>query len=233
MNAGDPPRDVEDTLALAHALRTPLTSLSMAVGLLDDGALGPLNDAQRELVRVMVSEVGRLALLVDQALRTDRLGPYAGPIERVKVDLAGLIGDAIQPIVAQALDKGVLLTLRLRAGIVAVADPVKLAWVVTSLTGNALRYSPPGASIAVDLDASLDEAELRIDDRGPGMSAEIAARIFERGGGPGLFLAREIVEAHGGRIHLRSAPGEGSTITITLPATLKRAHDLDEEESGP
>ena len=65
------------------------------------------------------------------------------------------------------------------------------------------------------------------------MSAEIAARIFERGGGPGLFLAREIVEAHGGRIHLRSAPGEGSTITITLPATLKRAHDLDEEESGP
>lgn len=233
MSEGDPPRGAEETLALAHALRTPLTSLSLGLGLLDDGVLGALNEAQREVIRVLVGEAGRLSLLVDRALRTDRLGPYAGPIEREKVALGALIHEAAQPIAAQARDKDVSLALSLGEGIVVVADSVKLAWVVTSLLGNALRYSPAGARIRVELHADADEATLQIGDEGPGMASEIAAQIFERGGGRGLFLAREIVEAHGGAIALRSAPGLGATFTITLPATMNRGHGAGEEESGP
>ena len=74
-----------------------------------------------------------------------------------------------------------------------VGDPVKLAWVAVSLMGNALRYSPPGADIDVTLAGVAGTAELRVQDRGPGLEPEVEARIFDRDGGPGLFLARDSV----------------------------------------
>jgi signal transduction histidine kinase len=236
MSAGDLPRDAEETLALAHALRTPLTALSLGLGLLDQGELGPLGDAQREVVHMLLRELDRLTLLIDGALRIERLGPYAGPIERAPVELGALICDAALPIAAQAEEKGVAVLLGVREEVVVVADPVKLAWVVSSLMGNALRYSPPGASIEVELEVRAagegeERATLRIGDHGAGISAEKIDRIFERGGGRGLFLAKEIVEAHGGRILLDSAPGEGSVFTITLPIATNRAHEREQERS--
>jgi signal transduction histidine kinase len=224
MPTGDQPEgrpDAETTLALAHALRTPLTSLALGLGLLDEGALGALNEAQREVVRALVADVGRLTLLVDRGLETDRLGAHAGPVERVAVDLGALVHRAAAPIVRQAEDRGVRVSLALPGGVQVVADPVKLAWVAASLMGNALRYSPRGATIDVTLARAArtrDAAELRIRDRGPGVAPETRARLFARDGGPGLFLAREIVEAHGGRIRVGSKPGRGSIFTVTLPA---------------
>ena len=117
------------------------------------------------------------------------------------------------------------LALALEAGLWVVADPVKLGWVAVSLMGNALRYSPPGASIDVALARAGGEIELRIRDRGPGLEPDVRDRIFDRDGGPGLLLAREIVEAHGGRIGVKSAPGRGSTFTIALPSTARERED--------
>ena len=217
-----PTASAEATLALAHALRTPLTSLALGLGLLDDGVLGALNEGQREIVHTLVGEVARLTLLVDRRLDTGFLGPYTGPVERIPVDLGELVRRAAAPIERQAEARGVRVDLTLPEGLWVVADPVKLGWVAVSLMGNALRYSPTGAAIDVALAAvGLDdacEAELRVRDCGPGLEPEVEARIFDREGGPGLFLAREIVEAHGGLIGVRSAPGRGSTFTISLPA---------------
>src|SRR5215470_17085929 len=139
-NPSTPPGDTESTLALAHALRTPLTSLSLGLGLLDEGALGALSEAQRDVVRALVNDVARLSLLVDRALRIDRLGAYAGPIERAPIDLGELVRISGEPIVEQARDKGISVELELPEGIIVVADPVKLGWVIASLMGNALRY---------------------------------------------------------------------------------------------
>jgi signal transduction histidine kinase len=226
-------RDVEAMLALAHALRTPLTSLALGLGLLDDGALGSLNDGQREVVHTLVGEVARLTLLTERHLDTGRLGAYAGPVERVRVDLAELVRQAAVPIERQASDRGVRMVLTLARGVVVVADPVKLAWVAVSLMGNALRYSPPGADIDVEVtipqtsppdplslagEGGIPLAHLSVHDRGPGLAPEVVPHIFDRDGGPALFLAREIVEAHGGSIAVTAAPGRGSTFTITLPA---------------
>ncbi len=229
---------VEATLALAHALRTPLTSLALGLGLLDDGVLGALNEGQREVVHTLVGEVARLTLLAERHLDTGRLGAYAGPVDRVRVDLAELVRRVAAPIERQARDRGVRVVFTLAPDVLVVADPVKLAWVAASLMGNALRYSPAGADIDVEvgpregppgtmgtpLGAAPSsapkpprEAALAIQDRGPGLAPEVVARIFDRDGGPGLFLAREIVEAHGGRIAVSAAPGRGSTFTITLP----------------
>jgi signal transduction histidine kinase len=223
-----PPNDAERTLALSHALRTPLTSLALGLGLLDDGVLGALNEGQHEVVRTLVGEVERLTRLVDKNLDIELLGAYAGPVERVRVDLADLVRRAAAPIASQAEDRGVALHLSLPPGIGVVADPVKLGWVVVSLMGNALRYSPAGADIDVEISAQLRAAEISVTDRGPGLDPEVQGRIFHREGGPGLLLAREIVEAHGGSIAVASAPGRGSTFTVSLPAM----HD-DERERVP
>src|SRR5882672_10926076 len=107
MRRADPPPaatplDAESTLALAHALRTPLTSLALGLGLLDDGVLGALNEGQRDVVHTLVGEVARLTLLVEGHLHTDRLGAYTGPVERVRVDLAALVRRAAAPIERQA-----------------------------------------------------------------------------------------------------------------------------------
>lgn len=221
MRATPPPQphppDAESTLALAHALRTPLTSLSLGLGLLDEGVLGALTEAQQEVVRGLVGDVARLSLLVDRHLNTDRLGVYAGPIERTAVDLGDLVRCAAAPIERQADERGVCLALDLPKGIAVIADPVKLAWVVASLLGNALRYSPPGASIDGVLVGDCDRAELWIRDQGPGVAENVKDRLFEREGGTALFLAREIVEAHGGQIRVNSKLGSGSVFIITLP----------------
>lgn len=218
--SGEDPRaaapGAESTLALAHALRTPLTSLALGLGLLDEGALGALNESQRDVVRALVGDVARLSILVDRALQTDRLGAYAGPIERAPVDLGNLVRIAGEPIADQAREKGVDIHLDLPTGVTVVADPVKLGWVTASLMGNALRYSPAGSTISVHLDAT-GEAEIRIGDQGPGVAKEVQGRIFDREGGRGLFLAREIIEAHGGRIEIRSEVGEGCVFIVTLP----------------
>ena len=213
-----PAADPVSTLALAHELRTPLTALALGLGLLEEGVLGALPEAQREVVHTLVGEVARLTLLVQRYVDTGRLGAYAGPVERIHVDLCDLVRRAAAPIERQARERGVCLALTLPEGIVVVADPVKLSWVVVSLMGNALRYSPPGAEVEVGLALVAGEAELAVRDRGPGLAAEVTARIFDRDGGPGLFLAREIVEAHGGRIAVSSTPGSGSTFVVTLPA---------------
>jgi len=218
MSAGDrrAPPAAEATLALAHALRTPLTSLALGLGLLDEGALGALNEAQRDVVGALVNDVARLSLLVDRALQIDRLGAYAGPVERAPIDLGELVRTAGEPIVEQARGKGVSVDFALLAGVTVVADPVKLGWVIASLMGNALRYSPPGGAIDVRLGVA-GVAEIRICDQGPGVAEEIKRRIFDREGGRGLFLAREIVEAHGGGIEVSSALGRGCVFIVTLP----------------
>ncbi len=226
MKRRDPPASAA-TLDLAHALRTPLTSLSLGLGLLDEGTLGPLTAIQRDVVRALVADAARLALLVDGELQIDRLGVYAGPIDRVRVDLGELLRAAALPISTQAEEKGVPVVSTLSPGVNVVADPVKLGWVATSLLGSALRHSPVGATIELELELELtagrEEAVFAIRDHGPGLSARAAARIFDRAGGRGLFLAREIVEAHGGSIAVRSTEGLGSSFEVRLPAFGRQA----------
>ena len=229
MTAREPPDEIA-TLALAHALRTPLTSLAMGLGLLDGGALGPLAAQQHEVVRALVAEVARLKLLVDHALRTERLGAYAGPVDLHPIELGGLVEGAAAPIVAQARERGVGFVSRLERGITVVADPVKLAWVVSSVLGNALRYSPPGGTVDVALAAAAGEAELRIADQGPGLSPEVRDRLFDRSFATGLFLAREIIEALGGSIRADSEPGGGAAFTLRLPLAGKEGPGDEQEE---
>lgn len=215
--------DPETTLALAHALRTPLTSLALGLGLLDEGALGPLNDAQREVIRALVADVARLSLIVGRDLALDHLGAHAGPVERARADLGALVEGAIAPLVAQIEERGVALARAIEPGVIAVVDAVKTSFIVATLLGNALRYSPRGGRIDVRVARRGEEAEIAIADTGPGMAPAVVRCVFDRGHGLGLFLIREIVEAHGGAIGVLSEPGQGSTFVVRLPAVRRES----------
>jgi signal transduction histidine kinase len=205
-----------ETLALAHELRTPLTALTLAAEMLEDERHGALTSAQRELARTIAREAGRLRLVLDRALRTDRLGAHAGPVDRSPLDLGRLVHHALRPLRAQASPNDVTIVERLAVDVWVVGDSAKLAWVAASLVGNALRFSPPRARVDVQVSSGNGQVSLRVRDRGPGIPAERRHAIFARDSGGTLFLIQEVVHAHGGTV--RVAPtSAGASIVVTLP----------------
>jgi signal transduction histidine kinase len=206
----------EDKLALAHELRTPLTALTLAADMLEDERHGALTATQRDLARTIAREAGRLRLVLDRALRTDRLGAHAGPVDRVSLDLGRLVRQALRPLHAQADERDVEIVERIAPGVWVVGDGAKLAWVAASLVGNALRFSPAGARVDVRVSMSGEHASLRVRDRGPGIPEQKRDAIFGREGGGALFLIREVIHAHGGAI--RVTPGStGANFVVSLP----------------
>jgi len=201
-----------ERLALAHALRTPLTSALLAAGALTE--LGPLNGAQFEAIRTLLEDLRRLQVLCEGALDVSRSGAYAGPLERRPVDARELIARAAEPLRQQAGARGVTVTVSARRTATVVVDRLKIAWALAALLGNAIRYAQ--SNVDVQLRVRKDRITIAIADDGPGIAPDRIGRLFERDGTAlGLYLVREIVEAHGGRIEVRSK--SGTCFLVTLP----------------
>jgi len=213
---------------LSHELRTPLTSLALSAELLsrDEAALAP---RQRELLRAILEECARMKLLSDNLLNLARGDAGAIALERAPLDLARIVEQVAERFNIQAGEKGVSLTVRTEAPPMLEGDPVKLSWVVSNLVGNALRYTPPGGKIEIALRRRNGVALIEVTDTGPGIPPAIRNYIFEKfaqfGGngaekgaaGLGLAIAKDIVQAHGGRIFVESPEGGGSRFIVELP----------------
>jgi two-component system, NtrC family, sensor histidine kinase KinB len=140
---------------------------------------------------------------------------------------------AVAPFHLQAEERRIQLVVEVPPELPSVsADPNKLPWVITNLCGNALRYTPPGGTITVRASHDGPSVLVEVLDTGPGIPKEAQARLFEKFSqrwspagvgmaGLGLYIAREIVEAHGGMIGVESEPGKGSRFYFRLP--LRRA----------
>ena len=216
---------------LSHELRTPLTSMLIAAQTLDRDKTS-LSTSQRELVETAVEETTRMKQLSDTLLNLARGQTPSISSHRVKVELARLLEDMARRFAIQAERKSIVLETRLQGTPQVKADPVRLAWVVSNLIGNALRYTPEGGTI--ELAASSPEAnlsQLEVADTGPGIAPEIRAHIFERfsqysangyqsgAAGLGLAIVKDIVEDHGGHISVESGnDGRGSRFIVQLPA---------------
>jgi signal transduction histidine kinase len=128
----------------------------------------------------------------------------------------------------QAAQKEVALRIHVGAGLESYGDPVKLSWVLSTLIGNALRYTPEGGAVEVSADRSGPALRLSVSDTGPGIPLEISDLVFENHsqwtpdgfeGGPAaldLAIAKEIVESHRGRVFLDSS-AQGSAFVVQLP----------------
>jgi NtrC-family two-component system sensor histidine kinase KinB len=213
---------------LSHELRTPLTSLRMALDLLERSEL-PVTPDQRRLLDAAREDVGRLEDVAQRLLDLSRIRATSIALQRVEVDLGDTIQRAVKILALQAQEKGIALEARISAGrLTIVGDPTKLTWAVSNLLSNALRYTPAGGSVRIDAVPEDGRVMVSVSDTGPGISVAQRERIFEPfaqlaesgdigAAGLGLAIVHDIVQAHGGRVHLRSEVGKGSRFTLELP----------------
>jgi NtrC-family two-component system sensor histidine kinase KinB len=214
---------------VAHEFRTPLTSLRMAVHLCTEQVAGPLTDKQAELLHSAREDCDRLQGMVDDLLDLSRIESGKVELYPLPVEVRRLIAGAIDEFRPDADIKGVNLRAPNSLPQVSVlADHERIGHVFSNLVGNAVRYTPKGGSIELGA-ASIDGfVRFTVSDTGTGILKEYQDRIFEKffqvpGAGPkgtglGLYIAKEIVSAHGGEIGVESETGRGSTFWFTLPA---------------
>ncbi|MDR7400916.1 MAG: ATP-binding protein [Armatimonadota bacterium] len=219
----------ELTANVSHELRTPLTSIKGFTETLLDGAMRDEATCRRFLT-IIQSEVDRLVKLVDDLLDLSRLESRHVTLDLQPVDVGALVAHTVDKLRPLADAGGLTFVVQAPPGVVAPADRDRLEQVLTNLIDNALKYTPAGGRVEVAVHPRAGEVEVTVSDTGRGIPAEDLPHVFERfyradrsrtrgsgGTGLGLAIARHIVEAHGGRIAVRSRPGEGTTFTVVLP----------------
>lgn len=216
-------------MAASHELRTPLTSLGMSVDLLLEHAVHDLAEKDRELLVAAHEEVHRMKSLVKDLLDLSKI--EAGRIEMEFEDVpVSTLFEHMQAVFKSQMDlKEVAFSSEIHGDLPLVrADANKIAWVLSNLVSNALRYVNKGGHVVLWACGVGPHVHLSVKDDGPGIPAEYQTRIFHKfvqvkgqetgGSGLGLAICKEIVRAHGGTIWVESAPGSGSVFTFTLPA---------------
>jgi two-component system, NtrC family, sensor histidine kinase KinB len=214
---------------VAHEFRTPLTSLRMAVHLCAEESVGPLNDKQLDLMQAARQDTERLQQIVDDLLDLSRIQAGRMELHRRKVSVESLIREAVLPFTVAARDKNLTLKSEILPGLgEADVDTERLGLVLANLIGNAVRYTPPGGSIVVRGRRAEAAAFIEVQDTGPGIPKQYQTAVFDKffrmpgsgsdGAGLGLYIAKEITLAHGGRLSLSSEPGHGSLFSVELPA---------------
>ncbi|NVJ09412.1 PAS domain S-box protein [Myxococcus sp. AM001] len=226
-------RTRDDFLSMAsHELRTPLTSLRLQLQLLrrlgdstpgatlgSDKVAGKLDNTERQL--------RRLGALVDNLLDVSRIQTGKLDFQFADGDLAGVVSDVVSRFTEEARLAGVLLDSQVDAPAPCRFDRLRMEQVVSNLLTNAFRYGA-GKPVKVSLTHAPDTTRLVVQDSGPGIPAADRDRVFERftqgdnaqrrgGLGLGLHIVRQIIEAHGGRVHVEQAPGGGAAFVVELP----------------
>lgn len=215
---------------LSHELRNPLGALAAAAQVLR--ATGAREGPAAEAGEVVSRQVEHMTRMVEDLLDVSRVTRGKVSLERQPFDLAALVEHTVAEMRAAGRFSAHEVRLDL-APVWARADEARAAQIVANLVGNAVKYTPAGGRVDVSLRRERDAAVLRVRDNGIGMTPELAARVFElfvqgeqqldRGAGGlgiGLTLVKHLAELQGGRAFAASAgPGQGSTFTVTLPAT--------------
>ncbi len=220
-----------DLIAWAgHDLRTPLASVRAIIEALADDVVDDPAERQRYL-RTARRDVAALAALIDDLFELAQLDAGGLKLERVPASLADLVSDTLESFRALAAQAGVTLGGSAAPGIDPVRmDSSKIGRVLANLLGNALRHTPPGGSVEVRAWSAEGEACVEVSDTGPGIPPADLPHVFDRfyrgeksrsrasgGSGLGLAIAKGIIEAHGGRITIESAPGAGTRVTFAVP----------------
>jgi signal transduction histidine kinase len=219
---------------VSHELRTPLTCIHQFVTILLDGLAGDLNPEQKDHLSTVLRSVNQLGAMVRDLLESARAESGKLRVEPRCIVMGDLVHLAVSMMAKIAREKNVTLEATIEGTIPFVhADPDRVLQVLINLIDNGIKFTPPNGSVMVRAclaNADPDFVYLSVVDSGRGISPDAKVQVFERmyqdpqsvdnnrsGLGLGLFIAKEVVELHGGRIWVASEPGQGSTFTFTLP----------------
>jgi len=214
---------------MSYDLRTPLTSIGGFAEMMKAGYAGELPPTAQDYVTAILDSTTKLSAMIDTVLDATQGEAGTLPIERAPVELAPLVETCRQRWEVAVRDKQIELVIDIKPSTGRVmGDAKRLAQAVDRLVDKAIDGVPRGGRILIHGDGQVKSARLVISDNGPGMDAKTQARAFTlfsaQGGGQrgnalglGLPLARQLVEAHGGKLTLISEPGEGTMLTMELP----------------
>ncbi len=216
---------------ISHELRTPLTHIKGYVELLLSETLGPLTEEQRHALKVSQRSVERLERLVEDLIMFSLASRGELSLNPEPIDLVRLARLTAKPYMARAEERGLSLSILHDENLPRVmADPQKISWVIAQLLDNAIKFTPAGGRVVVNLRREGPKMVMvSVSDTGIGIPRHRLEEIFEPfhqldssltrrygGTGLGLSLVREIIEAHGSVIEVQSIEGRGSTFRFPL-----------------
>jgi len=212
---------------VSHELRTPLSSIKLMLETVVDS---PDDEAADLFLPQVLAQTDRLIGLVQQLLDQARAESGQMRLNLREVDLEAVAHPIVASFEPQAASKGVHLELNAMRPVRVEADPDRLAQIFVNMIDNALRHTPAGGEVRIELDATGNDAILRVRDTGVGIPYRDLPHIFERfyvvdrsrtresgGAGLGLAIVKGIVDAHGGTISTESMLGSGAVFTVRLP----------------
>ncbi|HEY2134724.1 MAG TPA: ATP-binding protein, partial [Xanthobacteraceae bacterium] len=215
---------------VSHELRTPLTSIAAALGLLNGRADADRSDLERRLIAIAHDNSQRLVRLVNDILDIEKLEAGKSAFDLQQVDMARLLGRAIDAVRPLAESCGVRMRLESAASPGVLADPDRLMQVFCNLLSNAIAFSPRDAEVVVAIEDRAASVRISVADRGPGVPASFQPRLFEKfaqadssdgrkrsGTGLGLSIVQQIVTRLGGEVGYADGCGGGAVFIVDLP----------------
>ncbi|OGP73749.1 MAG: hypothetical protein A2Y80_04735 [Deltaproteobacteria bacterium RBG_13_58_19] len=214
---------------VSHELKTPLTSIRLAIHVLLNEKLGPLSPQQVELLATAREDSDRLYRVIEDLLDISRIESGQAEIKLQPVNVEELVLQATEKMRPAFLDHKITLNIKVAPDVPRVlADPARLQLVFDNLLSNALKYTPRGGAVTITAQPEDGMVRFAVADTGSGIAPEFLPRIFEKffrvpgqeqiSSGLGLTIAKEIVEAHGGAIEAASQPGQGTKLSFTVKA---------------
>ncbi len=212
---------------ISHELRSPLSAIQATLTLLSSGAYGPQSDYVTGRIRAAELNAIRLIALINEILQIHKMEAGKLTLNFESVLLAPIVERSVDTAKALAESKALTFTAEGRS-VEVFADPARLEQVLVNLLANAVRFSPPNGTIAIDTIVTAESVEVRVCDQGPGIPESKLAAIFDRfeqvsekieanTTGLGLTICKQIIEGHGGTIGVRSEEPKGSIFFFVLP----------------
>ncbi|MGE3513356.1 MAG: ATP-binding protein, partial [Vicinamibacterales bacterium] len=214
---------------VSHELRTPLNAMLGWASLLRNGTLDSSRTARA--IEAIYNNATRQTHLIEELLDVSRIVAGRAPLDPERLDIGENIRGAVEAILPLAEGKSLNVQVQATRGVTVVADPRRLEQVFLNVLSNAVKFTPAGGSIAVDMQVAGGRVEVRVTDTGAGIEPAFLPHVFDRfrqadstmarsvgGLGLGLFIARHLTEAQGGRIVAQSSgEGQGATFTVSFP----------------
>lgn len=209
---------------ISHQTKTPVANLQLYAQLL---AERPLSPQEAECVRAITAQADKLQMLIEVLVKTSRLENGILAVHPEVSELSSVVDRAVTQYIPKAVEKGIVLTAASAEG-TAVLDPKWTEEALCNLLDNAVKYTPSGGTVTVEVKNYEMFSAIRVADTGPGIPEAEQAKIFGRfyrgagnyrveGVGIGLYLTRRIAEKQGGYVKVESVPGKGSAFSLFLP----------------